>query len=289
MTESYRIHERPELVDPVLVVMLQGWIDAGNAAAAAMTMLDAQLEARPVASFDPDQFIDHRARRPVLQLRDGINIGLVWPEIVLKAGRDRDGRDALLLLGAEPDMNWHAFCDATVALAKEFSVSMMVGLGAYPVAVPHSRPSRLSVSASTDDLARQSTYQRNSVDVPAGISAALEHALSTNGIPSVGLWAQIPHYIAASPYPGGSAALLAGLAKVASVTADTGPAEQEAVALRQRLDELVRSNPDHSAMLAQLEQAWDAEENQSALTDGSPLPSGDELAAELERFLREQS
>ncbi len=169
MTESYEVHEHPELHEPVLVVMLQGWIDAGNAAANAMTVLDSQLSARLIASFHPDKFIDHRARRPVLQIRDGVNVGLQWPEIVLKAGKDAEGRDALLLMGAEPDMNWHAFCDATVELAAQFEVSMMVGLGAYPIAVPHSRPSRLSVSASNEKLARRASYFRNSVDVPAGI------------------------------------------------------------------------------------------------------------------------
>ncbi len=289
MSESYRIHEQPELHEPVLVVMLQGWIDAGNAAASAMSILDAQLGARPVASFSPDLFIDHRARRPVLQLRDGVNIGLQWPEIVLKAGKDPGGRDALLLMGAEPDMNWHAFCDATVELAQRFQVTLMVGLGAYPIAVPHSRPSRLSVSASSDELARRTGYHRNSVDVPAGISAALETALAIAGVPAIGLWAQVPHYVAASPYPGSSAALLTGLSEVANVVTDTSDVDREAAELQNRLNELVTSNPEHVSMLQQLETAWDADRSQTSLTNGGPLPSGDELAAELERYLRDQS
>jgi proteasome assembly chaperone (PAC2) family protein len=289
MTESYEVHEHPELHEPVLVVMLQGWIDAGNAAANAMTVLDSQLSARLIASFHPDKFIDHRARRPVLQIRDGVNVGLQWPEIVLKAGKDAEGRDALLLMGAEPDMNWHAFCDATVELAAQFEVSMMVGLGAYPIAVPHSRPSRLSVSASNETLAQRASYFRNSVDVPAGISAALEEALAASGIPTIGLWAQIPHYISASPYPGGSVALLGGLADVANLATDCTSVEEEAATLRQWLDEKVTTNTEHVAMVRQLEEAWDAEIAPTpSLIDNGPLPSGDELAAELERFLREQ-
>lgn len=289
MTESFEVHEHPELHAPVLVVMLQGWIDAGNAAANAMTMLDSQLSARPVASFHPDKFIDHRARRPVLQIRDGVNIGLQWPEIVLKAGKDNEGRDALLLMGAEPDMNWHLFCDATVELAAQFDVSMMVGLGAYPIAVPHSRPSRLSVSASNEALAKRASNFRNSVDVPAGISAALEEALAASGIPTIGLWAQIPHYISASPYPAGAVALLGGLADLANIATDCTTIEQEASNLRDWLDEKVSSNPEHITMVQQLEAAWDSELTPApSLTDNGPLPSGDELAAELERFLREQ-
>jgi len=147
VTDPYDLHEEPELVDPVLVVMLTGWIDAGGAAQLAMSTLEQECGARTIAAFDPDTFIDFRARRPVMELREGINANLVWPTIELKAGRDADGHDVLLLSGHEPDSAWHHFVDSATSLGIDLGAHTMVGLGAYPFATPHTRPSRLSVSA----------------------------------------------------------------------------------------------------------------------------------------------
>ncbi len=181
MTEPYELHEEPELNEPVLITMLLGWIDAGGAAAAAMSVLENELAARPVATFDADTFIDYRARRPTMQLRDGVNTELVWPETRLLAGRDTAGHDVLLLSGHEPDANWRLFTDAASRLAIDLGTRMMVGLGAYPFATPHSRPSRLSMTAATAEVAASLPYLRNTVDVPAGIEAALERRFGDAG------------------------------------------------------------------------------------------------------------
>jgi hypothetical protein len=281
-------HEQPDLDDPVLVVMLQGWIDAGAAAASAMTLLDAAVGARPIVTFDADTFIDFRARRPVMELRDGVNTGLVWPDISLRAGKDAAGQDVLLLLGFEPDAQWHLFCDTVVGLAVDLGVRMVVGLGAYPFASPHTRPSRLSITASTPELAASLPYLRSSVDVPAGVEAALERRFADAGVPAVGLWAQVPHYVANMAYPAASVTLLTGLHEVAGVVTDTSDLRDEAAAVRARLDELVAGNPEHVAMLRQMEAAHDEEAAAEPPIQPGDLPSGDELAAELERFLREQ-
>jgi hypothetical protein len=288
MSAPYQVHDRPELDNPVLVVMCTGWIDAGAAAASAMELLERELAAKAVVTFDADTFIDYRARRPTMQLRDGVNTGLVWPELRLLAGRDRAHHDVLLLAGHEPDANWHLFIDAVSGLAVDFGVRKLVGLGAYPFATPHSRPSRLSITAGSEEVAAALPYLRNSVDVPAGIEAALEERFTKMGVPAVGLWAQVPHYVANLPYPGATVALLDGLTAVAGIETDAAAVRIEATAHKRRLDELVSGSEEHQNMVRQLEAAYDAEAAQTPTMGVGPLPTGDELAAELERFLRDQ-
>jgi hypothetical protein len=296
MSNLYEVLAEPELDRPVLVVMLQGWIDAGAAAATAVGILDQQLKATEVVRFDGDAFLDYRARRPIMELREGVNTGLVWPRIVLKAGKDRDGKDVLLLTGHEPDMAWRAFTEVTTSLAASYGVRLVLGMGAYPFASPHTRPSRVSITAGSAELAGSLPYLRNSVDVPAGIEAALEVQFTERGIPAVGLWAQVPHYAANFPYPGATVSLLAAVADVADLSVDLTKAAREADTHRAKLDELVQGSQEHVAMLRQMEVAYDAEAASGAspapgtesLPTG-PLPTGDEIAAELERFLRDQN
>ncbi|HEX2578387.1 MAG TPA: PAC2 family protein, partial [Aquihabitans sp.] len=136
----YDLHDQPSLDAPVLVVVLEGWIDAGYAAGTAVKTLLDGLDTYPVATFDADQLLDHRARRPIMHLVEGVNTGLSWPGIELRAGTDEDGHDLLLLLGAEPDHAWRGFTEAVVELAQDLGVRLVVGLGAYPATVPHTRP-----------------------------------------------------------------------------------------------------------------------------------------------------
>ena len=291
---DYERHDWPQLREPTLVVMLAGWIDAGAAGANAMALLDSELAARPLVTFNPDTFIDYRARRPVMELRDGVNTKVVWPEIVLKVGRDALGNDVLLLTGHEPDSAWQRFTRAVVELCAELGVQRMIGLGAYPIGVPHTRPSRLSLSCSSEAIAQSLPYLRNSVDVPAGVAASVERALADKGTTTIGLWAQVPHYVANMPYPAAAAALLSGLRDITGIVTDLSALEAEAQQHRARVDALVASNDEHIAMLRQLEAGYDAEAATSGADPSAPplttadLASGDELAAELERYLREQ-
>ncbi|MEZ5177076.1 MAG: PAC2 family protein [Acidimicrobiales bacterium] len=185
----YDLHDQPALDSPVLVVVLEGWIDAGFAAGTAVATLLENLDTYPVATFDADTLLDHRARRPVLHLVEGVNTGLSWPGIELRAATDEAGNDLLLLLGAEPDHQWRLFTEAVVELAQDLGVRMVVGLGAYPATVPHTRPVTMSVTASTDELAAVSGLLRGSLDVPAGVQAAIEARCSELDLPAVGLWA----------------------------------------------------------------------------------------------------
>lgn len=290
MSPGYRLTgDLPSADAPVLVVMLTGWIDASGAANAAMAALDALTAASTIAVFDADTFIDFRARRPTMEIREGLNSALVWPDIELKHGVTSGGTDVLLLTGPEPDSAWHKFSDAVCDLAMRLGVSMAVGLGAYPFATPHTRPSRLSCTTPDADLRDRVDFLKNSVDVPAGMGAVLEQSLHAVSIPAIGIWAQVPHYVSAMTYPAASVALLDGLRDLTGLEVDPGQLRQEAIIQRQRLDNLVAGNPEHTTMLRQLEEAYDLTDDVRSplLPDEADLPSGEELAAELEQFLRD--
>jgi hypothetical protein len=282
----------PKLHDPALVVMLTGWIDASGAAGAAMAALEAECHARTIAVFDGDTFIDYRARRPTMELREGVNTRLAWPDIEIKHGLDLDGKDVLLLTGPEPDMAWRRFGREVAELGALLGVRRMVALGAYPFASPHTRNARLSISAPSHDLVASLSLIKNSVDVPAGVAAVLEHAFHDIGIDALGLWVQVPHYIASMAYPAATVALLSGLTQVSGIRVDGASARQETIIQRQRLDELVASNEDHRAMVTQLEEAYDNSMSPNLpgrqFTDAE-IPTGDELAAEFEQYLRDQN
>ncbi len=292
MNSRYELHgELPSLDRPVLVVHLHGWIDASGAAAAAMAALDSACNTTTLATFDGDTFIDYRARRPTMELREGVNTRLVWNDIELKVGADSRGHPVLTLTGPEPDSQWRAFAGAVTQLALQLGVYQMVALGSYPFASPHTRPARLSSSSPSADVVGALPYLKNSVDVPAGMSAVLEHGLTEAGIASLGLWVQVPHYVSAMSYPAASAALLDGLREVTGITIDGSGLAGEAEIQRQRIDVLVGGNDEHRAMVQQLESLYDEAEQQTIDLDRAinDLPSGDELAAEFEQFLRDQS
>ena len=289
MTDGLTLHEPlPPLTDPILVVMLTGWIDASTAAANAMATLHQECSTRVLATFDPDAFIDYRARRPTMELRDGVNTRLVWSEIELAVGRDLDGRDILTLSGPEPDSQWRRFASSVASLAGQLGVTSMVALGAYPFASPHTRPARLSCSSPSAEVVAGVPYLKNSVDVPAGMGAVLEHALTDVGIAAMGLWVQVPHYVSTMAHPEASVALIEGLQQVAGIRVDATNLRQEATRQRTRLDDLVAGNDEHGAMVRQLEEVYDTSAQQTLSLGNAQIPSGEELAAELERFLREQ-
>jgi proteasome assembly chaperone (PAC2) family protein len=271
----YELHRRPALDHPVLIVGMEGWIDAGLGAATAMAALLAAVTTEQVATFDVDTLLDHRARRPVVRIVDGVNTGLRWPEIELRGGHDGAGHDLLVLTGPEPDHQWRAFTATVCDLAAGFGVTLVIGLGAFPAPVPHTRPARLASTATSAELAQRVGYLPGALDVPAGVQAALERAFAERGVPAVGLWARVPHYAAAMPYPEASAVLLEGLASVSGITIDTAELRRAAETSRQHLDKLIANSEDHIALVRQLETQVDAD-----------VPSGDEIAAELERFLR---
>jgi predicted ATP-grasp superfamily ATP-dependent carboligase len=280
----FELHSRPPIDDPVLITFFDGFIDAGGAAsAAAQTILGSQRD-DTLATFDSEALLDYRARRPVMHLVDGVNTGLTWPAIELYARQDRAGRELLLLMGPEPDHLWPSFGRAVCDLAMEFDVRMLVNLGAYPAAVPHTRPPHLTATATSAELTRQIGFLRTTIDVPSGIHAVVEHEFAAHGIPALGVWVQVPHYASSMSYPSASIALLDGVRKLTGHEFDVSELSQQAAAVQVHLAELISRNEEHVQMVRQLEIQDDMVRHDRS----SELPSGDEIAAEVERFLREQ-
>lgn len=280
----YELHERPDLDQPVLLVALEGWIDAGYAAGRAAESIVGQVDTTLVATFDADTLLDFRARRPTMHLIDGVNTGLTWSSIELHSLQAPNGTDVLLLTGVEPDHAWNAFSSAVRDLSLDLGCRMQLGFGAYPAGVPHTRPVALSATASDADLAESVGFIRGTIDVPAGIEAVIEREMTDAGLPAIGIWAQVPHYAATMRYPAASARLIDGLNQIATTDFSSADLADEIEETRQRIDGLLEGNPEHQAMIRQLEAQAD-EETESRIAD---LPSGDDLAEELQRFLREQ-
>lgn len=276
------LHADAELDSPILLVCLDGWVDAGR-------VLDRTVRAIVgsasvvLASFDTDELIDYRGRRPIMHVDDGINTGVDWPRIELLATRDLDGRDVVVLVGAEPDRAWKGFAAALVVLAKRYGVKLVLTLGAYPAATPHTREVLLSAVGTTPKLVEQVGYLEGKLDVPAGVQACIERECAAGGIPSVGMWAPVPHYAANEVFVPAVVALLAGLEQVADRRFLTEALSAESQSATERLDALQREDTERQQMVSNLE----AHSDHVANVHPSQIPSGDELAAEFTQFLEE--
>ena len=286
MSDLYQVHTQPVLDAPVLVMAMEGWVDAGLGAANAVASLTEQQPASDLVTFDADHFLDMRARRPIVRIVDGVTTELQWPRTQLRHGRDKAGADVLYLVGSEPDYHWHDFIGAVVQLAMRYGVRMAVGLGAFPAPAPHTRPVRLAATAppSSAELLAHVGVVQGGLEVPAGVVSALELGLGGEAVPTVSLWARVPHYVSAMPFPLASAALVDGLAAISGLVLDSAALRAAGDRARSQVDELIADNAEHRSMLRKLEEAIDSSEGNALGLDA--VPSADELAAELERFLR---
>jgi proteasome assembly chaperone (PAC2) family protein len=276
--------EPPALRRPLLVVALEGFVDAGAVASTAASFLRHRWQADRLASFDRDTFVDYRARRPTAVVDAGTLRRVEWPGIDLYGASPGGDHDALFLLGVEPDMQWAAFCDEVVAVCTRLTVEAAIGLGAYPAAVPHSRPVRImrAQNAAATALVPQAGDIPGYTG-PVGAGTVLQSVLAEHGVPAVGLWAEIPHYIAGSPNPGGALAMVQLVAAQLQVEVDTDELEAAAKQHREQVDEAVLEYPDAREMVEVLERHFDAGDVDEQ------LPSGEDIAAEIERFLRSES
>lgn len=270
-----------ELDAPVLIVSLSGFVDAGAAAELAVDHLLQQLVTTTVAVIDTDELIDRRARRPVMHLIDGVNTGIDTDELSLMTATDLSGRDLLILQGPEPDYRWRRFAVELVEFARSLGVRLVCGIGAYPAPAPHTRPARVVSTATDQALADEVGHLDGALDVPASALAAIELACAELAVPAVGLWGQVPHYAAAMPYPPAAVALIETLGRVAGLELSAESLAPMVGPSIERIDQLIEDNAEAEQVITQLERYVDA----LTTGDDADLPSGDELADEIQRFL----
>lgn len=284
MSEFHQLGPMPDLVDPLLVVAVEGFIDAGGAAATATDHLRDTVTTALLATLDTDEVVDRRARRPALRLHDGRNEGLELSPFELRHGRDASGSDLLLLSGPEPDFRWRATAQTIVDLARHLGVVRICGLGAYPAPTPHTRPTRVVGTATTDELAVEVGFLEGQLEVPASFAAMIEAVAAEVGIPAVGLWAQVPHYASNLPAPGAAVALIQTLDRVNGTSIGTEALEPLVEPALERIAGLVANSEEAQRLVDQLERYVDALSPEAR----ADLPTGEDLADEIERFLRDR-
>jgi proteasome assembly chaperone (PAC2) family protein len=294
---TVRWNDRPELQRPALVAAFQGWNDAGNAATDAVRWLQRTFGARECATLDPEEYLDFQAARPTVELADGVLRVVQWPELSFSATRTRSGRDLVLLLGIEPNLKWRMFCDDVVTVARTFGCEMVVTLGALLGDTPHSRAVRCTGSATDEVLAARLGMQRSRYEGPTGIVGVLHDSVRRLNFASASVWAPVPHYVAAPPNPKATRALLDKLASLLDLGLDLTDLDIASAAWERSVAEVVASDPDVSSYVARLEARYDSsggldddedDEDDDDWFDEDDLPSGDSLAEDFERYLRDQ-
>ena len=270
---------RPELDDPVLICAFSGWNDGGEAATTAAGYLRDRWEAQVFARLDPEDFFDFQVTRPTVRLVDGVTRKLEWPA---NDFFDAPGQEALLFLGIEPNVKWRTFTQAILDTAKDLGVRSIVLLGAFLADVPHTLDTPVTGSAPDPEQAEALGLSGSRYEGPSGIVGVLHDAATRAGLQVVSLWAAVPHYLPSGPNPKAALALVEKLSDYLGVPVQTDTLKRAASAWEQQVSEMIEENEDLTSYVHRLEES--ARESQ----DLGEVPSGDALAAELERFLREQ-
>ncbi len=276
---------RPELERPVLVAGFTGWNDAAESASVAVGALSDSWEAKQFGRFDGEEFFDFQATRPQVRLVDGVTRQIEWPENALSAASGETGeRGMVLLSGPEPNFRWRSFCTAVVDLARELEVELVVTMGALLADVPHSRPVMVSANAQDPALVEGLDLSASRYEGPTGITGVLHGVCAEQGLPSVSFWASVPHYLPSVPSAPAAVALLGTLSNLIGGGFDTTQLEQTSEDYQQQVSAAVAQDSDLTSYVRTLEERYDSQ----AESGIKNLPSGDELARELERFLREK-
>ena len=274
---------RPELRRPVLVAAFRGWNDGGQGASLGGAYLAKQWDATRFAEIDPEGFYDFQATRPQVSLVDGVTRQLDWPENAFyHAPIPGSDRDAVILLGVEPNLRWKTFSNLVLGLSRELGIEMLVTLGSLLADVPHTRPAPVTGSATDPELIEQLGLQASRYEGPTGVVGVLHDACTQAGIASASLWAAVPHYVSLTPSPRAAKALVDRLADLLAADVDTAELDEAAEAYAQQVSEAVASDEETSAYVQDLERRVDE------LAEEADIPSGDAIAAELTRYLRER-
>jgi proteasome assembly chaperone (PAC2) family protein len=278
---------RPDgLRAPAVVCAFSGWNDAGDAASAALTFIGESLGAERFARIDPEEFYDFQSTRPHIAFNEDRSREITWPGIEIFAARvPRAPRDLILVQGPEPSMRWRTFCGHIVDLAEALGTQLVVTIGALLADVPHTQPVSITGLASDEALVTKLGLLETTYEGPTGIVGVLHTACTEAGLPSASLWASVPHYVAAAPNPKAALALVRKVEGLVAVAVDATDLENATAEYERQVGLAVQSDPDVQAFVERLEQA--AEQDTRPLGPGD-LPSGEALASEFQRFLRQQ-
>lgn len=280
-------HDDLDLNDPILVAAFRGWNDAGDAATFAAAHLARVWSAEPVASIDPEEFYDFQAVRPQVELVDGVTRTIRWPDNDFLAARLRGSpHDVLLLVGTEPNVKWKTFAGLITGMARRHGVGLVITLGALLADVPHSRPTPITGTAADAELIERLGLQRSRYEGPTGIVGVLHEALGNAGVSSASLWAAVPHYLGVTPNPKAALALVDRAVELIGAGAEIDDLQRATASYEERVSEMVASDEDVQAYVQLLESR--ADEREAQPISAEELPSGEALAAELEKFLRER-
>lgn len=299
-SDLYRLIEpAPDLLSesgegPVLVHGLEGFSDAGQAVEGVTSHLREKLDSQLIVEFDADELVDYRARRPHLRYSFDHFAGYSEPTIQIHAVKDASGTPFLLLSGLEPDLRWDRFTESVIDLCGGLGVRMSVGLGAMPLGVPHTRPTHSSAHSSDVDLIRGFTAWPGEFAIPGNAGSLLELRMAEHGIPSAGFTVHVPQYLAQTSYPAAVLDLVGNIAEIADLELPTGTLETAAAEFTEQVDSQIADNQEIRSAVEMMEKQFDEfmesrHGSDSLNPGGKPLPSGDELGAEFERFLAEQS
>jgi proteasome assembly chaperone (PAC2) family protein len=299
---TVRWNAQPSLRRPTLVAAFSGWNDAADAASDGVRWLARTVGARVFATLDTEEYLDFQAARPTVELVDGVIREIQWPALAFSAGTlPGGGRDLVLLLGVEPNLRWPTFCDDVISVARTTGCELVVTLGALLGDVPHSRPMRCTGSATDEVLAAKLGMERSRYEGPTGIVGVLHDAARRVGFASASIWAPVPHYVATAPNPKATRALLSRLSTLIDIDLDLSDLDIAASAWERSVDEVVAGDADASSYVERLEARYDESAGPAAETDNittsdddedwldeDALPSGESLAEDFERYLREQ-
>ncbi len=280
MASLIDLPEHPPLRDPFMVVQLTGWTDAGMAGETCATFLRTHWPVRRLAVFDADELIDFRNRRPVVRIADGVVERVTWSPIEVLVAQTDQARDVVMLTGPEPDLRWHAFTAAVVRICRELGVREVFGMGAFPAPAVHSEPVAIVGTSADPKLARRLDTVPAVVELAAGVQALLERRLYEDGIAAMGLWARVPPYLAGGAHPPAALALVRTLTLLTGVEISTEELERMSREHLEQVEQVIQERPQISEFIDQI---------RTVLAEGSePVPSGEEIAEALERFLSDQ-
>ena len=277
------VSSRPELRSPVLIAAFRGWNDGGQGATLGGGYLAKQWGAESFAEIDSENFYDFQAVRPNVSLEDGLTRKIEWPtNTFLHAPIPDLDRDAVILLGVEPNLRWKTYTGLVLELVQDLEIEFVVTLGSLLADVPHTRPAPVSAAASDASLVEELGVEPSRYEGPTGIVGILLDACRREGLPAVSLWAAVPHYVSLAPSPRAALALCTRLGELIGTDIDVAELEQAAEEYSQQVTEAVESDGETAAYVEELERRVDLMEA------AEELPSGESLAAELTRFLRER-